>query len=84
MARVQRIIASDAGQRSCVLLDGSRRPIVAPNEYLAHLHRLGRPANQFGITSESPVHQDLTCSKRFVGYGRMRDVAARFRRVRVD
>jgi len=45
MIRVQRIITPDTGQRSWVLFDDSRVPIVAPNQYLAYLHCLGRSPN---------------------------------------
>lgn len=45
MIRVQRIIAPDTGQRSWVLFDGARQPIVAPNQYLSYLHCLGRSPN---------------------------------------
>jgi len=45
MIKVQRIIAPDTGQRSWVLFDDSRQPIVAPNQYLVYLHCLGRSPN---------------------------------------
>lgn len=37
MIKVQRIIVPDTGQRSWVLFDGGRQPIVAPNQYLSYL-----------------------------------------------
>jgi len=45
MIKVQRIIVPDTGLRSWVLFDHSRQPIVAPNQYLAYLHCLGRSPN---------------------------------------
>jgi len=45
MIRVQRIIAPDTRQRSWVLFDGSRQPVVVPNQYLSYLPCLGRSPN---------------------------------------
>lgn len=45
MIKVQRIIVPDTGQRSWVLFDGARQPVVAPNQYLSYLHCLGRSPN---------------------------------------
>jgi integrase/recombinase XerD len=45
MIKVQRIIVPDTGQRSWVLFDGGRQPVVAPNQYLSYLYCLERSPN---------------------------------------
>jgi len=44
MIRVQRIIVPDTQERSWVLFSAGH-PLIAPNQYLSYLHRLGRSPN---------------------------------------
>jgi len=60
MIGVQRIIAPDTGQRSWVLFDDSRVPIVAPNQYLAYLHCLGRSPNTVRACKSQTINNDCS------------------------
>jgi len=45
MIKVQRIIVPDTLERSWVLFNAERQPLLVPNQYLSYLHCLGRSPN---------------------------------------